>query len=147
MKSRFHPHRHPKAPWLAAGALALALTAWPANLYAGNGHGHGRGHGHGHHKAFHHVYVGPKHFVAPPVVHTRFVVPRVIYRPSLATYRPYYYGQVYYPVAHRYVAVYAFPVFVDGVAVYQPYAYDGGRLLSRGFFTAAGPRFSFSIGF
>ncbi|MGH7751503.1 MAG: hypothetical protein ACREN5_01695 [Gemmatimonadales bacterium] len=139
-KSRFIPHRPSKAASLAAGLLTLALAVWPAEAWGKPWHGHGR-------KVVHHVYVGPRHFVPPRVVQRIFVAPKVIYQPYVSTYQPYYYGQVFYPAGGRYVAVYAFPVIVNGVPVYTPYAYDGGRLLSRGYFTASGPRFSFGIGF
>jgi hypothetical protein len=138
-------HRMPKATSLAAAILTLALAVSPSEAFA-RGQGHGRG-PKVHKSHPHHVYVGPRTWAPPRVVVRSFVVPQVIYQPYVTTYQPYYYGRVFYPARRRYVAVYAFPVLVEGVPVYYPYAYDDGRLLSRGYFTASGPRFSFGIGF
>ncbi len=123
---------------LAAGLLTLALTAGPSAAFAGGKPG--RGHGFGHWK-----------HVAPPVhhhhVHRTFVVPRVI-APTVVTYRPYYWGRVFYPAGGYYLTVYSFPVYTPGGLVYYPYAYGpGGELFGRGYFAASGPRFSFAIGF
>lgn len=132
------------------GGLALALFLWPVAASAGHGHGrsgkHGNYHGRGHAVVVqryerHHE----RHHQRGYASHRRFVVPRSIHTYRVRSYRPYYYGRVYYAPHRHYHTLYSFPVYGYGEPIYYPYAYCGDSLFARGVFTAGGPHFSINL--
>ena len=88
-------------------------------------HGHPVGYGHHGHRGHGHYRKVYRH-------HPRFVVPRSIHASYVASYRPYHAGRVWVTGHRHYHEVYDFPVWIDGVFVYQPHAYCNGGLYVAG---------------
>ena len=114
---------------LVLPALILLLSAIPTVSLADSGH---RGRGHAYKKA--RVYSAPN-----------WVVPRHIYVENYNTYQPYFRGRAYYGPHRHYHSTYQFPVYVNGLAVYRPYAYCGDQIFIGA--SAPLPRLAFNVSF
>lgn len=96
-------------------------------------HDRGNRHDGGHHYDRHHDdrhYRSQSHHGSRQWYGSRshFEVPRHLHRQHYSTYEPYYRGQTYYSDHRHYHRTYRFPVWHDGYASYQTYAYCGSSL-------------------
>jgi hypothetical protein len=129
------------------------LLATPALAHPGHHHKHKHKNRHAHGQVLHRhhqrvVVKRPVYTVRElPPPSRRVVVPTVIRRGRVETYRTYYGGRIYYGPHRHHHEVYYFPVFRDRRYVYEPHYYCDGHRVRTTRVTYHGPHISFGIGF